>query len=121
MENTTKETTYTEARREAYLRNKDKISEREKIDKRWVEYYEKNKEKIAERRKAKRKELKEKGEYKRKSRAVPIDESKIKRYDEIIAELADLKKEVSRKRRQETLAKKKIEDNPGDGLKPGVL
>jgi hypothetical protein len=115
------ETSYTEARRAAYLRNKDKIAEREKTGKRWVEYYENNKEKIAERRKAKRNELKEKGIYKRKSRAVPIDESKIKRYEEIIAELEDLKKEVSRKRRQETLAKKKIEDNPGDGLKPGDL
>jgi hypothetical protein len=94
---TPKETTYTQARKEAYERNREKIQARESEKKRWIQYYADNKEKISERRKARR----EKQEKK------PVDEGKIKRYEELLEEMETLKKEVALKRLRETLAKKK--------------
>jgi hypothetical protein len=94
---TTKQTTYTQARKEAYERNREKIQAREAEKKRWIKYYAENKEKIAERRKAKRATIEKK----------PVDEEKIKRYEELQAEMETLKKEVALKRLRETLAKKK--------------
>jgi hypothetical protein len=92
-----KETTYTQARKEAYERNREKIQARESEKKRWISYYAENKEKIAERRKAKRATQEKK----------PIDEAKVKRYEELLEEMETLKKEVALKRLRETLAKKK--------------
>jgi vacuolar-type H+-ATPase subunit I/STV1 len=96
MDNTP-QTTYTPAKREAYQRNKVAIAERESDRKRWLKYYADNKEKIAERRKAKR-EATEKP---------PVDEEKIKRYEELMAEAETLKKEVALYRLRNTLAEKK--------------
>jgi hypothetical protein len=86
--------TYTPARKAAYERNKTKIAEKEHDAKRWLKYYADNKEAIAERRKAKRAT-----QVKR-----PIDESKITRYEELQAELKELKKEVALKKLRATLA-----------------
>ena len=94
---TPKETTYTQGGVEAYERNREKIQARESEKKRWIQYYADNKEKISERRKARR----EKQEKK------PVDEGKIKRYEELLEEMETLKKEVALKRLRETLAKKK--------------
>lgn len=86
-----KKSTYTAAAKAFYERHREEILAKEKEKKRWVEYYQKNKEKIAER----RKQL-------RKTKPVrPIDEEKIKRYEEIMAELPELKKEVMLKKRRE--------------------
>lgn len=94
---TPKQTTYTQARKEAYERNREKIQAREGEKKRWIQYYAENKEKIAERRKARRAQEEKK----------PVDETKIKRYEELLEELETLKKEVALKRLRDTLAKKK--------------
>lgn len=91
------QTTYTQARKEAYERNRDKIQAREAEKKRWIKYYADNKDAIAERRKAKRAIQEKKA----------VDEEKIKRYEELQAEMETLKKEVALKRLRETLAKKK--------------
>jgi hypothetical protein len=101
-----KKSTYTAAAKAFYERNKEKILAKEKEGKRWIEYYQKNKEKIAERRKERRK-LKP---------VRPIDEDKIKRYDEIMAELQELKKEVALKKRRE---KKLPEAAPAPAETPG--
>lgn len=94
---TPKETTYTQARKEAYERNREKIQARESEKKRWLTYYAENKEKIAERRKVKR----------ATQEKPPIDDKKIQRYEELLEEIQKLKKEVALKRLRETLAKKK--------------
>jgi N-glycosylase/DNA lyase len=91
-----KKSTYTAAAKAFYERNRVAILAKEKEGKRWVEYYKNNKEKISERRKEIRK-LKPKV-------AKPIDEEKIKRYEEIMKELPELKKEVALKRRREKKA-----------------
>jgi hypothetical protein len=91
------QTTYTEAKKQAYQRNKVAIAEKESDRKRWLKYYADNKEKIAERRRAKR-EATEK---------TPVDAEKIKRYDELMAEAETLKKEVALYRLRNTLAEKK--------------
>jgi hypothetical protein len=89
-------TTYTEARKRAYERNKEKIAAKEQEKKRWLKYYDENKEKIAERRKAKRAQQEKR----------PIDEAKIERYNQLVEEMRELKKEVALKKLRETLAKK---------------
>jgi len=91
------QTTYTQAKKEAYQRNKATIAEKETENKRWLKYYADNKEKIAERRKAKRSTIEK----------TPVDSEKIKRYDELMAEAETLKKEVALHRLRLTLAEKK--------------
>ena len=86
-----KKNTYTPARKAFYDRHREEILAKEKEKKRWIEYYEKNKAKIAERRKLARKAKEPR----------PIDEEKIKRYEEILKELPELKKEVNLKKRRE--------------------
>jgi hypothetical protein len=122
--------TYTEAKRQAYLRNKDKIAEKEKEKKRWVTYYEQNKDEVSTRRKERR----------LKKELPPIDEEKVKRYYELMEEARALKAEVTRKKiRTVALAKRSArapppppppanppgsedkEDSPGDGLKPTLI
>jgi len=69
---------------------------------RYAEYYAKNKEAIAERRKARREALKAAGKsIPRKSRAKKIDDSKVERYNQIMAELETLKKDIAVYRRQD--------------------
>jgi len=91
------QTTYTQAKKEAYQRNKATIAEKETENKRWLKYYADNKEKIAERRRAKREA----------TQKTPVDAEKIKRYDELMAEAETLKKEVALYRLRNTLAEKK--------------
>jgi hypothetical protein len=97
METPTKTSSYTPARKDAYLRNKDAIAQTETEKKRWIEYYAKNKEAISERRKKNRALLEKR----------PIDETKIQRYNELMLEATALKKEVSLKKLRETLARKR--------------
>jgi hypothetical protein len=106
-----KKTTYTEARKRAYERNKEKIAAKEHDKKRWLKYYEENKEKIAERRKAKRA-----AQPKR-----PVDDKKIERYNELMGELQELKKEVALKKLRETLAKKATLTLVDPPASPGIL
>ena len=99
--------TYTPARKASYERNKEKIAEKEKVKKRWLKYYADNKDAIAERRKARRAQ-----QAKR-----PIDEAKIERYEELQAELKELKKEVALKKLRATLeAKRQPPGPPGSAL-----
>lgn len=90
---------YTEARRQAYLRNKEKISNDEKDKKRWISYYQEHKDEIKERKKKQRIE-----------KIVPIDETKIKRYYELIEETKELYKEVLRKRRLDKIVTNSINE-----------
>jgi len=92
-----KHTTYTQAKKEAYERNKEAIAAKEAENKRWLKYYADNKEKIAERRRAKR----------AATEKTPVDADKIKRYEELMAEAETLKKDVALHRLRNTLAAKK--------------
>jgi hypothetical protein len=88
-------------------------------------YYAKNKEAILARRKARRDALKAKGEkLPRKSRAKDIDESKLDRYNELMAEMETLKKDVAviRKRKsiKETLKSKADKTKTPDRDLPDV-
>ena len=91
-----KQTSYTQAKKEAYHRNKESIAEKEAANKRWWKYYADNKEKIADRRRAKRATIEKR----------PVDAEKIKRYEELQAEMESLKKEVALHRLRTTLAAK---------------
>lgn len=106
----TSSTTYTPARKASYERNKGKIAEKEKVNKRWLKYYADNKGAIAERRKARRAQ-----QAKR-----PIDETKIERYEALQNELKELKKEVALKKLRATLeAKRQPPGLPAPGS-PGL-
>jgi len=99
---------YTEAKKQAYLRNKEKIAEMEKSNKRWLNYHAENKEEVSIRRKERR----------LKKELPPIDEDKVKRYYEIMEEAKVLKAEVTRKKIRETaLAKRAARSTP---LPPGI-
>lgn len=91
-------TTYTEAKRQAYLRNKEKIAEKEKEKKRWLTYHAEHKEEVSTRRKERR----------LKKELPPIDEEKVRRYYEIMEEAKVLKAEVTRKKIRDTALAKRI-------------
>lgn len=111
--------TYTEAKRQAYLRNKEKIAAAESEKKRWLVYHAENKEAISIRRKQRllKKEL------------PPIDEDKVKRYYELMEEAKTLQSEVTRKKKREAALANRAKrsgtvinpvspgDTPGEGLK----
>ena len=111
--------TYTEAKKQAYQRNKEKIAEKEKEKKRWLSYHAEHKEEVSTRRKQRR----------LKKELPPIDEDKVRRYYEIMEEAKALKAEVTRKKIRDTALAKRAsraappppppedkEDSPG--LKP---
>lgn len=104
---------YTEAKRQAYLRNKEKIAEKEKEKKRWLTYYAENKEEVSVRRKGRQ----------MKKELPPIDEDKVKRYYEIMEEAKILKAEVTRKKiREIALAKRAARSAtlPPPGIEDGL-
>jgi hypothetical protein len=83
--------TYTEAKRQAYLRNKEKIAAAEKEKKRWLTYHAEHKEEVSVRRKQRR----------LKKELPPIDEEKVRRYYELMEEAKTLQSEVTRKKKRE--------------------
>ena len=110
------QTTYTESKKRSYLKNKEKIAEKEKTKKRWLEYYAEHKEEISKRRKLNR----------LKTDLPPLDEDKIKRYNELMEEAKTLKSVITKKKMRDAAlrkreAKKTPADSPGDGLKPVLV
>ena len=104
-----KKGTYTESKKRCYERNKLKIAEKEKDKKRWLEYYAENKEAISERRKERR----------LKKELPPIDEDKVRRYNELMEEAKTLKNEIRLKKiREKALARREAKKAPADS--PGV-
>ena len=103
--------TYTEAKKQAYLRNKEKIAEKEKEKKRWVTYYAENKEEVSTRRK----------QIRLKKELPPIDEDKVKRYYELMEEAKALKAEVTKKKIRETAMAKRIARTDPTGSAPKPL